>query len=126
MVDDQERWEALNDRATPEWFRRAKLGFFVHWGPYSVPAWAEPTGELGGATWGDSVLLDAGAAAYSVAAELPDGRLGVIWEAGDYAALQFMALSRAEVGLDGGAVSVVPVESPGGSAAPPEVAPDGS
>ncbi|MBB1508330.1 sialidase family protein [Tessaracoccus sp. MC1756] len=80
----------------------------------------------GGATWGDSVLLDAGAAAYSVAAELPDGRLGVIWEAGDYAALQFMALSRTEVGLGGGAVTVVPVESPGGSAAPPEVAPDGT
>lgn len=24
----------------PEWFRDAKLGFFVHWGLYSVPAWA--------------------------------------------------------------------------------------
>ncbi|MDP3951357.1 alpha-L-fucosidase [Microbacterium sp.] len=26
--------------AVPEWFRDAKLGFFVHWGLYSVPAWA--------------------------------------------------------------------------------------
>lgn len=26
--------------AVPEWYRDAKLGFFVHWGLYSVPAWA--------------------------------------------------------------------------------------
>ena len=25
----------------------APLGIFVHWGPYSVPAWAEDHGELG-------------------------------------------------------------------------------
>ncbi|MBD7957720.1 alpha-L-fucosidase [Microbacterium sp. Sa4CUA7] len=34
-------------RETPEWFKDAKLGIFVHWGPYSVPAWAEPIGALG-------------------------------------------------------------------------------
>lgn len=28
----------------PEWYRDAKLGFFVHWGLYSVPAWGTPTG----------------------------------------------------------------------------------
>jgi alpha-L-fucosidase len=32
---------------TPDWFRDAKLGIFVHWGLYSTPAWAEPIGELG-------------------------------------------------------------------------------
>ncbi len=32
---------------TPSWYRDAKLGIFVHWGPYSVPAWAEPIGPLG-------------------------------------------------------------------------------
>ncbi len=26
----------------PEWYRDAKLGFFVHWGLYSLPAWAPP------------------------------------------------------------------------------------
>ncbi|MFB9309380.1 alpha-L-fucosidase [Agromyces hippuratus] len=26
----------------PEWYRDAKLGFFVHWGLYSVPAWGTP------------------------------------------------------------------------------------
>ncbi len=35
------------ERPLPEWFRAAALGIFVHWGPYSVPAWAEPIGELG-------------------------------------------------------------------------------
>ncbi len=39
-------WDGL-DRPVPEWFRGAGLGIFVHWGPYSVPAWGEPVGELG-------------------------------------------------------------------------------
>ena len=34
-------------RPLPQWARDASLGVFVHWGPYSVPAWAEPTGALG-------------------------------------------------------------------------------
>ncbi len=39
-------WAGLS-RELPSWFRDAKLGVFIHWGAYSVPAWAEPTGELG-------------------------------------------------------------------------------
>ena len=35
--------ESLDEHALPTWFDDAKLGIFVHWGPYSVPAWA-PTG----------------------------------------------------------------------------------
>lgn len=34
-------------RELPAWAREASLGIFVHWGPYSVPAWAEPTGAWG-------------------------------------------------------------------------------
>ncbi|MFC3999094.1 alpha-L-fucosidase [Nocardiopsis sediminis] len=34
-------------REVPSWYRDAKFGIFVHWGAYSVPAWAEPIGELG-------------------------------------------------------------------------------
>ncbi len=34
-------------RPTPAWFSGAGLGIFIHWGAYSVPAWAEPIGELG-------------------------------------------------------------------------------
>jgi alpha-L-fucosidase len=29
----------------PEWYRDAKLGLFVHWGVYSVPAWGAPHAE---------------------------------------------------------------------------------
>ena len=35
------------DRPVPSWFKKAKFGIFIHWGAYSVPAWAEPKGELG-------------------------------------------------------------------------------
>jgi alpha-L-fucosidase len=37
----------LSGRLVPEWFTDAKFGIFVHWGAYSVPAWAEPIGALG-------------------------------------------------------------------------------
>ncbi len=33
-------WESLSSRAVPAWFGKAKLGIFIHWGLYSVPAWA--------------------------------------------------------------------------------------
>ena len=37
-------WESINQRGYPEWFKDAKLGIFIHWGLYSVPAWAGPEG----------------------------------------------------------------------------------
>jgi len=39
-------WADL-ERPRPAWLSEAKLGIFIHWGPYSVPAWAEPSGALG-------------------------------------------------------------------------------
>lgn len=33
-------WESLDTRPIPEWFGGAKFGIFIHWGPYSVPAWS--------------------------------------------------------------------------------------
>ena len=33
-------WESLNTRPCPEWWKNAKFGIFVHWGTYSVPAFA--------------------------------------------------------------------------------------
>ena len=35
-------WETLRARAYPDWFTEAKLGIFIHWGVYSVPAWSGP------------------------------------------------------------------------------------
>jgi alpha-L-fucosidase len=40
-------WPSLEEHQVPKWFQEAKLGIFIHWGLYSVPAWAPPTGELG-------------------------------------------------------------------------------
>ncbi|HEX8505566.1 MAG TPA: alpha-L-fucosidase, partial [Hymenobacter sp.] len=34
----QPSWESLKNYQTPEWFRDAKFGIFIHWGPYAVPA----------------------------------------------------------------------------------------
>ena len=44
--DTPELWASLK-RPLPDWFRQARFGIFIHWGPYSVPAWAETTGVLG-------------------------------------------------------------------------------
>src|SRR5210317_1191697 len=32
-------WESIDSRPAAEWFSDAKFGIFIHWGPYSVPAW---------------------------------------------------------------------------------------
>ncbi|EIW76474.1 glycoside hydrolase family 29 protein [Coniophora puteana RWD-64-598 SS2] len=31
--------QALEHHETPTWWNNAKFGIFIHWGPYSVPAW---------------------------------------------------------------------------------------
>jgi len=33
-------WASLDARPTPQWYLDAKFGIFIHWGVYSVPAWA--------------------------------------------------------------------------------------
>ncbi|MBI1354054.1 MAG: alpha-L-fucosidase [Acidobacteria bacterium] len=35
-------WESLDSRPAPEWYLDAKLGIFIHWGVYSVPAYSAP------------------------------------------------------------------------------------
>ena len=32
-------WKSLTDHKTPDWYRRDKLGIFIHWGIYSVPGY---------------------------------------------------------------------------------------
>lgn len=39
-------WESLDKRPVPEWFEDAKFGIFIHWGLYSVPAWAPNNGDV--------------------------------------------------------------------------------
>ncbi len=43
----QPEWDSLGKHRVPAWFDNAKLGIFIHWGLYSVPAWAPTSGELG-------------------------------------------------------------------------------
>lgn len=40
-------WESVREHEVPQWYDDAKLGIFVHWGAYCVPAWAPRAGELG-------------------------------------------------------------------------------
>ncbi|MEN9920067.1 MAG: hypothetical protein RL662_2503 [Bacteroidota bacterium] len=37
-------WQSIEERGYPEWFNNAKLGIFIHWGLYSVPAWTKKEG----------------------------------------------------------------------------------
>jgi len=38
----QPTWESVSTHPLPPWFDDAKLGIFIHWGLFSVPAWALP------------------------------------------------------------------------------------
>jgi alpha-L-fucosidase len=45
-------WDSVDKRATPAWFSDAKFGIFIHWGTYSVPAYAPVLpGKLAYAEW---------------------------------------------------------------------------
>lgn len=38
--------KSVNSHAVPDWFLGAKLGIFIHWGLYSVPAYAPPSKDI--------------------------------------------------------------------------------
>ncbi|SDL82960.1 alpha-L-fucosidase [Siphonobacter aquaeclarae] len=43
----QPQWSSLDTRPVPAWFSEARFGLFIHWGLYSVPAWATKSGADG-------------------------------------------------------------------------------
>ncbi|HYK35479.1 alpha-L-fucosidase [Alloacidobacterium sp.] len=48
----QPTWESIDARPTPAWFTHDKFGIFIHWGTYSVPAYAPVIpGKLAYAEW---------------------------------------------------------------------------
>ena len=50
-VTYQPNWKSLASRPTPKWYDEAKIGVFIHWGVYSVPAYGT-SNQLGGyAEW---------------------------------------------------------------------------
>ena len=34
----KDNWDSLAFHKVPDWYRNAKLGIFIHWGVFSVPA----------------------------------------------------------------------------------------
>ena len=40
-------WTSLDKRPVPQWYTDAKFGIFIHWGVYSVPAWAPASADIG-------------------------------------------------------------------------------
>jgi len=48
MSEFQPTWKSLDSHEIPDWFHEAKLGIFIHWGVYSVPAWAPSEAAIDG------------------------------------------------------------------------------
>ena len=40
-------WKSIDSRPVPQWFEDVKFGIFIHWGVYSVPAWAPANADIG-------------------------------------------------------------------------------
>jgi alpha-L-fucosidase len=65
MVEYEATWDSLAEHELPAWYDDAKLGIFIHWGAYSVPAWAPVTddgdvSESGYAEWYVRGMYDEG------------------------------------------------------------------
>jgi alpha-L-fucosidase len=56
--------DSLRRHEVPEWFEDAKLGYFIHWGPYSVPAYAPLSGGHQYAEWYWNELVRPGTPTY--------------------------------------------------------------
>lgn len=39
--------DSIRSHPLPKWYDDCKLGIFIHWGLYSVPAFAPKSGQLG-------------------------------------------------------------------------------
>lgn len=50
-------WKSLDQRPMPKWFNEAKIGIFVHWGVYAVPAY-RPVGNERYASYAEWYQVD--------------------------------------------------------------------
>ncbi len=89
-------WESLNARPYPQWFSDAKLGIFVHWGLYSVPAYASKEGYAEwfyrGLMTGDSgrkrimsLYADTSQSVFDQYSALPEYWHGELWNPNEWA-----------------------------------------
>jgi len=57
-------WESLDSHKMPKWYDNAKIGLSMHWGVYSVPAWAPRGKGISYAEWYGSRMNEKGNPTY--------------------------------------------------------------
>src|SRR3954469_7576096 len=96
-------WESLQKYETPEWYRDAKFGIFIHWGTYSVPAF--------GSEWHPRMMYVEGSSEYKHHIETygPQDKFGYKDFIPNFKAENFDPAAWAELFKKAGAKYVVPV-----------------
>ncbi|MFZ0308890.1 MAG: alpha-L-fucosidase [Candidatus Sulfotelmatobacter sp.] len=96
-------WESLQNYHTPAWYEDAKFGIFIHWGLYSVPAFANE--------WYSRNMYQPGSAEFRhhVATYGPQGKFGYKDFIPMFKAERFDARAWARLFREAGAKYVVPV-----------------
>ena len=96
-------WESLHQYTTPDWFRDAKFGIFIHWGVYSVPAF--------GSEWYPRNMYLPGTPEHEFHAETfgPHTEFGYKDFIPQFNAKNFNPQAWAELFKDAGAKYIVPV-----------------
>ena len=51
-------WESLDAHEIPKWYEDSKIGLSLHWGVYSVPAWAPRLNGISYAEWYGNRMKD--------------------------------------------------------------------
>ncbi|GAA0249933.1 alpha-L-fucosidase [Haladaptatus pallidirubidus] len=98
-------WSSIDTHSAPDWYHDAKLGIFIHWGLYSVPAWA-PIGEHY-AEWYPYYMYDKGSSWYEYHREHYGEDVEYIDFAGEFTAENWDPDEWAEFFADVGAGYVV-------------------
>ena len=96
-------WESLRHYETPDWYKDAKFGIFIHWGVYSVPAF--------GSEWYPRMMYQEGSAEYKhhLATYGPPSTFGYKDFIPRFKAEHFDPVQWAELFKASGARYVVPV-----------------
>src|SRR6202140_5336639 len=99
----QANWESLKKYQTPDWFRDAKFGIFIHWGVYSVPAF--------GSEWYPRLMYQTGSPEFKhpIATYGPQDKFGYKDFIPMFKAADFNAATWAQLFQKSGAKYVVPV-----------------
>jgi alpha-L-fucosidase len=96
-------WDSLGHFKTPEWYRDAKFGLFIHWGAYSVPAF--------GSEWYPRNMYRTGSPEFEhhVATYGPQSQFGYKDLIAQFKAEEFDAARWAKLFKDAGVRYVIPV-----------------